>query len=98
MNEDYRANTALIAQCLQHSSEETESISAIINRYLPDAARLTASIRKQFEAKGQHYDYALRSHLHMFMNCLMSAPAKMGGVPGVFLPAAVLYVATGPSV
>jgi len=76
MNEEYRANTALIAQCLQHSSEATANISAIIRRYLPDAARLTASIRKQFEDRAGHYDYALRSHLHMFMNSLMPAQQR----------------------
>lgn len=76
MNDEYRANTALIAQSLQHSSEETANIAAIIKRYLPDAARLTTNIRKQFEARGQHYDYALRSHLHMFMNSLMPAQQR----------------------
>jgi thiopeptide-type bacteriocin biosynthesis protein len=72
LNESYRANTALIAEYLQHKVEE-QRIPAIIKGYIPHAASLISSIRQLFEVNGQHYDYALRSYLHMFMNSLMPA-------------------------
>lgn len=75
MNEDYRANTALIARYVQGTGEE-EAMPAIIRRFSPGAAGVIGSVRKQFEANGQHYDYALRSYLHMFMNSLMPAQQR----------------------
>lgn len=75
MNEDYRADTALINRYLQDTGEVT-SIPAIVQRFAPKAGALISRVRKQFEAEGQHYDYALRSYLHMFMNSLMPAQQR----------------------
>jgi thiopeptide-type bacteriocin biosynthesis protein len=75
MNEDYRTNTPLISQLIQNTAEE-EVIPTIVKRYAPKAASLIGAVRKQFEADGQHYDYALRSYLHMFMNSLMPAQQR----------------------
>ncbi len=75
MNEDYRSNTPAITQFIQNTGEE-EAIPAIVKRYAPKAASVIGAVRKQFEANGQHYDYALRSYLHMFMNSLMPAQQR----------------------
>ena len=75
LQEDYRTHTAIIGQYLQSSGED-HAVAAIVKLFAPNAGAIIGHVRRYYEAEGLHYDYALRSYLHMFMNSLMPAQQR----------------------